>query len=544
MAVKVGNSAITVTSVGRMVAPGNSQTHSLKIVNASNSTDMVSTTLNLQGLSSGSYAYATLASPVTLSANSTYYILSQEVWGSDQWYDNDTTVTTTQAGTVTSAVYCTTTLPYIITSTSNHEYVPVNFTYRSASSTSANQYYIAIRTDNLSGSGTQADPYDGSTATKFDAVMSKLQWVASPGIHLVGPGPFETYATHTWFARSGWEVSGDGMYATTVQIVGNVAGIHHDVEAFKSDVTVNTNSVTIRDLTIDCNWATLSQTADTGLGGEKNISVYAICLFGSNHLVERVRFINAYGSLANNQEAFGILIVSSPNADATGNVIAYCRGESPAGNHGSTFNITGYGFADGTGRLVTNSQIHDCVGIGINNGSNPGFENGGANFGNAKGCQIYNNSFTDCGSAFYCDTGTLENIQISNNTLVRGHLGIALVQGADLAWTKNNIQITGNNLNIQNRNAGPGDGIVVAYSAASNITISGNTISYDTSAGGDQKDFWGISLWYPQVTTATVSNNVIGYAYYLVTNRVWGTSLTMFNNRHPDGILIPELNNQ
>jgi hypothetical protein len=333
------------------------------------------------------------------------------------------------------------------------------------------------------------------------------------------------------------------MDSTVVQIVGNVAGIHYDIEAFKSDCTVDTNYVTIRDLTIDCNWAELSTTAETGVGGEKNISVYAICLFGSNHLVERVKFINCYGSHANWKEEFGIAIVSGPNADATGNVIAFCRAEAPAGNYGSTFNLMGW-MNGQTHRLMTNSQIHDCVGIGINNGLNGGFLTGGASISNAKDCQSYNNSFTDCGSAFYCDTGSLENIQITNNTVVRGTLGIAIVQGADQTWTKKNIQIVGNNLNIQNRLiGGQSDGIVIAYSPASDITISGNTISFDTSGGG-LVQFWGISLWYPQVATATVSNNIIGFAYYPVTNRVWGSFLTMFNNRTPDGALIPELNNQ
>jgi hypothetical protein len=398
-----------------------------------------------------------------------------------------------------------------------------------------------VRTDGLPGSGTQTDPYDGSTPAKFDAVMSALQWVASPAIHLVGPGPFRTYATHTWFVRSGWEVSGDGIYATTVQIVGNVAGIHYAVQAFKSDPNVDTHYVTIRDLTIDCNWAGLAPTADTGLGGEKNITVHAIFLFGSNHLVERVRYINDYGSLANNQEAFGIFIVSSPNADATGNEIAFCRAESPGGNYGSNFNLWGWMGANQPHRLMTNSSIHDCVGIGKNNGLNGGWPNGGTGIGNAKNCQSYNNSFTDCGGVFYCDTGSLENIQITNNTLVRGRFGVAIVQGVDQTWTKNNIQITGNNLNIQNRTSGPGDGIVVAFSPASNITISGNTISYDLSGGGVLQ-FWGLSLWYPQVATATISNNVIELLNPPVTYRVQGTNLTMFNNTWSNGTLIPGLN--
>src|SRR6202043_1556414 len=62
--------------------------------------------------------------------------------------------------------------------------------------TPAQNVWIAIRTDGAHGSGTQADPYNGSTPAKFDALMSNLQWVPSPAIHLVGPGPFRTYTNH------------------------------------------------------------------------------------------------------------------------------------------------------------------------------------------------------------------------------------------------------------------------------------------------------------------------------------------------------------
>src|SRR5260370_729232 len=56
MVVGVGSNPINVTALGRMVAPGNSQVHALKIVNASTGTGVVSTSVNLQGTTAGSYA--------------------------------------------------------------------------------------------------------------------------------------------------------------------------------------------------------------------------------------------------------------------------------------------------------------------------------------------------------------------------------------------------------------------------------------------------------------------------------------------------------
>lgn len=49
--------------------------------------------------------------------------------------------------------------------------------------------WIAYRTDGVAGTGTQNDPYDGSTATKFDGLMSGF---ATNTFVNLGPGTFET----------------------------------------------------------------------------------------------------------------------------------------------------------------------------------------------------------------------------------------------------------------------------------------------------------------------------------------------------------------
>src|ERR1019366_4468003 len=55
----------------------------------------------------GDLAYAALPATVTLNANQTYYLVTQETFGGDQWYDFDSTVQTAAVATVTSAVYGT-----------------------------------------------------------------------------------------------------------------------------------------------------------------------------------------------------------------------------------------------------------------------------------------------------------------------------------------------------------------------------------------------------------------------------------------------------
>jgi len=313
------------------------------------------------------------------------------------------------------------------------------------------QVYIAIRIDGLPGSGTQADPYDGSTPDKFDALMSKLQAVPSPAIHLVGRGPFRTYATHTWFVRSGWVVSGDGMYSTTLQMAGSVAGIH-GVYCISSDPNISSNYVTIQDLTVDCNWAELSQTADTGAGGEKNIETNAVVLFGSNNIIQRVRSINTYGTWANSHESFAISIRAPKFSNGTNNVIQFCRVELPNGNMGNPFAMTGNQSATPP-RIITNSKVVSCTGVGQNTGLTNSFTGGGVNYGYVQNCTIDNNTFTDCYSVAYSDQGSADGVQITNNTLYRGWLGVGICSNV---FPKENIVISGNYLQIQNRVPGGG----------------------------------------------------------------------------------------
>ena len=106
MSINVGVSPLTITSLGRMLAPGNSGTHAVKIVNAATGADVAggSAAITMTG-SVGQFVYTDLASPIVLNANSTYYVLSQETLGGDQWYDFNTTATTASVASLNGAVY-------------------------------------------------------------------------------------------------------------------------------------------------------------------------------------------------------------------------------------------------------------------------------------------------------------------------------------------------------------------------------------------------------------------------------------------------------
>lgn len=76
--------------------------------------------------------------------------------------------------------------------------------------------WIALRTDGVKGSGTESDPYDGSTAGKFDVLMHSLP--ANTAVH-IGPGVFETRGSAGWQPKSGQRIVGSGMDVTVLRLV-------------------------------------------------------------------------------------------------------------------------------------------------------------------------------------------------------------------------------------------------------------------------------------------------------------------------------------
>jgi hypothetical protein len=352
--------------------------------------------------------------------------------------------------------------------------------------------------------------------------MLNYYWTFNLGVHLTGAGPFRTYVNHQWHVRPGWVISGDGMYATTLQLTGNAAGIHYGLKCIASDPNMATDNVTIRDLTIDCNWAELSTTADTGNSGEKNISTGAVILWGSNNLLDHVRSINTFGSWANLQEQFVMTLSGPRNADGANNVIQFCRAEQPNGNYGNPFSLSGWI----PSYVIKNSKVISCTAVGVNTGTHAGFTSGGVNFGGVKDCVIDSNTFIDCYGAAYSDTGSCDGLQITNNVVTRGWGGVGL--GSKL-FPKKNVQISGNTFSIQNRHDGANAGITVAEAPITNLTISNNSILSDpTGLGWSQ--YWGVTA--QGVTTAVITDNVVDAVFY---NGVTGTGLTFSNNRHPDG---------
>lgn len=109
MRLLVGPNPLRVTRLGRMMAPGNSGTHLVKLVRADTGADVPggSASITMAGGTPGQFKYGALATAVTLGPFTTYYLVSKEAAGGDQWHDVNSRVTTTSAAAVLGGAYGT-----------------------------------------------------------------------------------------------------------------------------------------------------------------------------------------------------------------------------------------------------------------------------------------------------------------------------------------------------------------------------------------------------------------------------------------------------
>jgi hypothetical protein len=95
-----GGSALGVKALGRWVAPGSTASHPVEIIDGATSAVVATATVNTAGQAAGKFAYVALAHPVTLAANHAYFLLSLETKGGDDWFDDDTVLTSSRDITI------------------------------------------------------------------------------------------------------------------------------------------------------------------------------------------------------------------------------------------------------------------------------------------------------------------------------------------------------------------------------------------------------------------------------------------------------------
>jgi hypothetical protein len=82
----------------------------------------------MAGCTAGQFKYVELPVNLTLSANTAYYLVSQETVGGDRWYEFGP-VTSTNVATVTNSLWFNGS-SYVPIGGINSSYVPPNFLYQ------------------------------------------------------------------------------------------------------------------------------------------------------------------------------------------------------------------------------------------------------------------------------------------------------------------------------------------------------------------------------------------------------------------------------
>ncbi len=211
----LGANPLMVSSLGRFCVAGNSGTHLVKLVYAGVGTDVPggSASVSMAGCTAGQFVYSNLPAPVTLPANASYYLVTQELAGGDQWY-NHGAVSTTSAASISSSVYSSGS-SWIRIDSRNTSFTPPDFVYTMLAPAPARTFIVDF---NLNNSSLRND-FTGFVGTKLVLGASPVTVVSIGRICALANS-----ATHTVelvAASTGAVVPGS---ATSVNMSGCIPG--------------------------------------------------------------------------------------------------------------------------------------------------------------------------------------------------------------------------------------------------------------------------------------------------------------------------------
>jgi hypothetical protein len=127
LSLNVGASVVTINSLGRYCLSGNTQSHTIYLSQNSGTT-LASATITCPG-NVNAFIYGCLASPFTMAASATYYLMSSESNGGDMWYDDNASITTTAVASNDYSIYSGSPNRGILLNTPGHTFVPPTFQY-------------------------------------------------------------------------------------------------------------------------------------------------------------------------------------------------------------------------------------------------------------------------------------------------------------------------------------------------------------------------------------------------------------------------------
>ncbi|BBH19150.1 hypothetical protein Back11_04950 [Paenibacillus baekrokdamisoli] len=200
-----GSSAMTIYGLGRQFVTGNLNTHTVALYKDSDKSQVAlcSVSTSTGTADALGYKYCKLASAVTLSANSSYFIVTAEDSSGDQWYNDDTTISPS-AGTIqTSGVYGGGN--WFNSTAGNRNYGPVNLLYVPTTNLALGATASASGTDTANGYAA-SKINDGLASTDFNGWASASpvmpQWVQ------LDWGMNKTFDTVELYTTTGYETRG------------------------------------------------------------------------------------------------------------------------------------------------------------------------------------------------------------------------------------------------------------------------------------------------------------------------------------------------
>jgi len=148
----------------------------------------------------GQFQYANLNSPVSLSAGTLYYLMSQETAGGDTWYNYDTTVKTASVATESSAAWGYGIGQWYLAGVAGQAFVPVDFKYVTA--TPAAQAGSVI--------GQAPGTAQGSTAiSSLPIAIEDAHWTNAIGFQLsFSAQPGQSYEIQSSTNAHNWSSTG------------------------------------------------------------------------------------------------------------------------------------------------------------------------------------------------------------------------------------------------------------------------------------------------------------------------------------------------
>ncbi len=381
-----------------------------------------------------------------------------------------------------------------------------------------NEFWVSTNT-NTANLGTLADPYDGSTAAKFDLVMTNMP--SNCVVHILA-GTYQTRGKPSdgsagWVVHSGEKIRGSGIDTTILHVA---ASAPEQTEMVFLPPGPNTD-VEVSDITVDAS-------------GNTNID--GVTLFGSRNAIRRVKAVNF---LSEGFELFILVIPAGPSfALSEGNIIEECEVSNCLAIrdiHNNPGGISAMELTGSASNIITGVIRNNRVFL-ANSSTSGSLGEYAFNIG-ASNLLIEGNYVNGATVGVYSE-GSDPNLIVANNVFKNCDAGMrfAIQPENNITFCFNTVELASNSTRgyttVFDINNAAGTNPVTL----TNVVIIGNTLKFDTSQAGGQ----AYNLSAGNISGLVMCNNSIDSTMTnLITNC---TGVNIYNNVDLFGNALTNIN--